>query len=132
MPNNRPGPLTNSDGLLRASASQGPSTENIDFENISGRGLILYLNITAETGTATLNVKVQRKDPVSGTYFDIPGASFAAKTATGSDMLCIYPGAVAVANQVVNQIVGRNLRVVAVESGGGSTFTWSLGVGYAL
>jgi len=94
-------------------------------------GVKLYLEIDTVTGTSpTLDVKVQTKDPVSGEYHDLTGATFAQKTAAGRDELVIYPGKDEVANRAVNDALPRTWKVVATI-GGTDTPTFTFGVGYA-
>lgn len=114
-------------GKLLGSYVQAPSTSNQDFElPQDAKGFIAILSITAETGTATLDVKFQYRDPFTGKCVDIPGASFAQKSATGDSQLSVYPGLTASANVAVTQAVPRYLRCVAVEAGGSSDFTYNL------
>lgn len=107
--------------------TQEPSTENIDFDLPDGaKGAIFILDITAETGTATLDVKIQYKDEVSGKHVDVPGASFAQKTGVGTSQLSVYPGLTASANVAVTQALTKNLRAVCVEAGADSDMTYTL------
>lgn len=102
-----------------------------DQTNYDARGVTIYLNITAASGTSpTLDVKLQIKDPVSGTYIDIPGAAFAQKTGTGSDSLTIYPGISETANRKASMVLPRTWRAVATIGGTTPSFTFSLGAHY--
>lgn len=93
------------------------------------RGIRLYLDITAETGTATLDVKLQGRDSAgSGDWFDVPGATFAQKSATGSDDLVIYPGIAETANESVSDVLPSWWRVVGtVGASTADTLTFSVG-----
>lgn len=109
------------------SGTQGPSTANKNFDlPDDAKGAIFVLDITAETGTATLDVKIQFYDEVSGKYIDVPGASFAQRSATGTNQLSVYPGLTASANVAVSQCLTKTLRAVMVEAGGGSDMTFTL------
>lgn len=91
------------------------------------KGGIFTLDITAVSGTTpSMTVKLQHLDQVSGQYVDIPGASFAAKTATGTDTLQVYPGIVATANRSVPLVLGDAVRAVATISGTTPSFTMTL------
>lgn len=109
------------------SGTQGPGTANSDFDlPDDAKGAIFVLDITAETGTATLDVKIQFKDELSGKYVDVPGASFAQKSATGVSQLSVFPGLTASANVAVNQALTKTLRAVRVEAGAASDMTYTL------
>ena len=83
----------NSEATLFASAARTSTTNGTDQTNRYARGVRLLLDITVASGTSpTLVVKVQSKDPVSGNYFDLPGAAFAQKTTTASDGKTTSPG----------------------------------------
>ena len=107
-------------------------TANSDtIENVGWRGVVLFLNITAEDGAITLTPKVQVLDPVSGAWVDLAGAVFAAQTATTAApvMLTIYPGIAETANVSVSDVLPRNWRVVATMSGT-TSMTFSIGACY--
>ena len=59
------------------------------------RGVRVYISNTAETGTSTLDAKLQYKNPQSLAWTDIPGASFVqfADGATGERFIEMYVGA---------------------------------------
>lgn len=110
-----------------AARTVATADESAEFTNSNWRGMRLFLNITVEVGTSTLDVKVQCKDTTSGTWFDLPGASLDQKSAiTGDDILTIYPGIAETANESVSDALGRTYRVVAAV--GGTGFTFSVGV----
>lgn len=106
--------------------------------NHTGRGGICYLDITAEGGTATLDVKLQGLDHISGDWFDLgnnvlgTGAyAFAQASAvtTGPTVLTVYPGLTASANAVCTGILPVTFRAYATVGGSSTpTFTFSLGV----
>ena len=113
------------------SAARTATANSSDFENISARGIWLALNITAASGTTpTLDIKVQRKDPLSDTYYDVVGGAFAQKTGMGSDDLIIYPGITAAANRAVSSAIASRWRVVATIGGTTPSFTFSVSGGY--
>lgn len=109
------------------SGTQSPGTENSNFDLADdAKGAIFVLDITAEVGTATLDVKIQFYDEASGKYVDVPGASFAQRSATGTNVLSVYPGLTASANVAVTQVLTKTLRAVRTEAGGGSSMTYTL------
>ena len=95
------------------------------------RGIRLTLDVTAVSGTTpTLDVKIQRLDPLSGKYVDLPSGAFSQKTGTGTDDLIIYPGISETANRSVSDCLGRLWRAVATIGGTTPSFTFSLGATY--
>lgn len=118
--------MTNQHKVVIAPATVISASANYDIDIPYGRGIRVILATTAEAGTSTLDVKVQTFSGSSGTYIDIPGASIAQMTATGTSVLTIYPGITASANVAVSAPIARKLRIVVTL--GGTSFTGSLGV----
>lgn len=103
------------------------NSDDFAFDGIDYAGVLVYLNISAASGTTpTLVVKLQAKDPVSGSYTDIPGAAFASKNTTGADTLTVHPAATASANRVVSHTVPRIMRAVATIGGTTPSFTFTV------
>lgn len=97
------------------------------------KGVRIFLDVSLVSGTnPTLNVKVQVKDPVTGTYSDLPAAAFAEKTAINFSELLVYPTGVAdVANAEINDNLGKTWRLVGTIGGTDTpTFTNSIGATY--
>lgn len=110
-----------------ASAARTASVDSIDFMAPERQGALFLLSITAVTGTTpTLDLKVQCKDEISGSYIDLPGGSFAQKTGTGTDSLLIYPGIGETANRMESNVMPMIFRVVATIAGTTPSFTFSL------
>lgn len=119
--------------ILLPSAARGTGTTNVDImiDPKVVKGALFLLNITAVSGTPTLDIKLQWQDPiVAATYQDIPSASFAQKTTTGQDALLIYPGTVETANKRVSQSLGGSYRLVATVAGTTPSFTFTVSVVY--
>ena len=102
--------------------------------NANGSGVLLFVNVTAATGTTpTLVVRVQVQDPVSTNWVDLPGASTASITAaTGTTpvLLAIAPDLNEVANSKVNFALPRTYRLAWVIGGTTPSFTFSVGAQY--
>jgi hypothetical protein len=114
--------MASRDITLLPSAARVAGTYNSDDQTTSfARGVILYLDITAITGT--LDVKIQVKDTVSNTYIDLAGASFAQKSAVFHGMLSVYPGNTVSANVSISAHLSKVWRVVAVIGTGPVTFS---------
>jgi hypothetical protein len=100
-----------------------------DMRNYAHRGVKLYIATGAfGVSESTMTVVIQGKDPVSGAYYTIlTSASLVASKDVGSaagNLLTVYPGLVAVTNQVVNDILPATWRVAWNASNwgtGGST-----------
>lgn len=82
----------NNDLTLLASATRTVTTNSADQTNFNARGLIYFLNITANASAAGIRIYVQGKDPVSGNYFYMH-ADPTAVTTTGVFGYSCYPGA---------------------------------------
>jgi hypothetical protein len=122
----------NQQGTLLASAARTATAAGADQTNYDGRGVVVFLNVTAASGSGGLQVVVEGKDPVSGTYQQI-NATPTAVTATGFRSYVVYPGAASGpqgdVTQTTQQVLSRTWRVRVVH-GDGSSYTYS--VGYAL
>lgn len=109
-----------------------PTFNSKEFEIPKGsKGAKFFLNISAVSGTTpTCVVKIQEKDPISGSWVDVNGAAFASKTAVNADTLEIYPGVTAVANRRVSGVLGKTVRAVATIGGTTPSFNLSLAAVY--
>lgn len=117
----------NHEFTLFASAARTASANSTDLENRAAKGIHIVLDVTAASGTTpTLDVKIQRKCPLSDKYVDVPGAAFSQKTATGTDDLVIYPGITAAANRAVSNVISSRFRAVATIAGTTPSFTFTL------
>ena len=117
------------DVTIRASSAMTATTNGADFTNLRHRGIVFYLNITANAGTSeTLDIKLQGKCPVSAVYHDITGAALAQQTGTASLTLTVYPGIAETANRAVNDVLPGTYRLVYTVGGSaGQSFTFSVG-----
>lgn len=117
-----------------ASGAINATGNSADMTNENARGALVIVDISAVSGTSpTLTVKLQAKDPISGHYADIPGATTTALNATGTTLLVVYPGAAVTANSSVSQPLPRTWRVAYTLGGSASpTVTASVSVQYVL
>jgi len=103
------------------------TTNSWDQENLTWRGVHLFLRISEVSGTTpTLDIKIQAKDTPLGTYYDLSGASFTQKTSAVSDDLLVYPGVSETANRKVSGVLPVYWRVVATIGGTSPSFTFTL------
>ena len=114
-----------------ASAARTASVNSDDQTNYGARGVRLTLDVTARQLPATITVKVQAKDSVSGQYLDMTDCAFATANSISTDELIIYPGLTAAANVVVSDVLPRTWRAVATY-GGSNAITFSLAAAYIL
>lgn len=122
------------ESTLLSSAARTSSTNSTDQVNNISKSICLFLNVTAQPGGGeTLSLKIQGKDPVSGSYIDIADAGVLFTAATGLKMLVVTPGVLAadfVAGAVgKSALVPRTWRAVVTHSAAGS---WTYSVGQAL
>ena len=113
---------------LFASSARTATVNGSAVDTKGAKGIHLTLDITAVTGTSpTAAVKIQRRDPVSGNYVDLPGGAFASQTGTGTSGLTIYPGIAETADVSVSDVLSEEIRAVFTIGGTDTpTFTFSL------
>jgi hypothetical protein len=87
--------------------------------NLKWRGVRLFLVISAAQGTSpTFDLKLQSKDPNSGAWIDLTGASFAQQVSTQAGLdFTVYPGITVVANRSIANLLSRIWRA-SVAIGG--------------
>lgn len=94
-----------------------------DQQNLQHRGGHFIIDVTTIAATPSVVFKVQGKVPGTSTYYDILVS--AAITATGTTVLKVHPGFLAVANTVANDILPRTWRVIATH-GDTDSITYSV------
>jgi hypothetical protein len=102
--------------------------------NYNASGANILFNIGTVSGTTpTLVFKLQGSSDGGTTFYDIPGASTASITATGTALLSVYPGVTVAANAAVSFPLPRTWRVVWTIGGTTPSFTiTNIQVGYIL
>jgi hypothetical protein len=109
-----------------ASAVRDANENSPDLQNLNCRGVAVAVDITAESGTHAVVVKIQGKDEVSGKYYDI--LTSASLDATGTTVLRVYPGIAAASNVSASDILPRVWRVTLTHTkNASSTMTMSVG-----
>lgn len=110
------------------SASRTATATSGEFQSPWYTGIILNINCSARSGTSpTLDVKIQGKDPESGTWYDVPNAAATQITATGHTSFRLGPGLAATAGVSANTFLPYSWRVVATVGGTSPNFTYSVG-----
>jgi len=122
----------NTELTVLASAARTASINSNDQINYNARGVMVWFNITVVPGVDTVQLLIQIKDPVSGTYSTI--LTDTAQSAIGTRVAAIYP-AIAAAAEDVNIVRGyplpRTWRVRIVHSAA-TSFTYSVGAALIL
>jgi hypothetical protein len=115
------------DVILLPSAARTAQASTADFINPGSRGIYVWLNVTAASGTGGLQVKVQAKDPASGAYSSLH-ASPTAIIATGQNIYVLYPSGTVITGTSTsyNAVLPRTWRVTVLV-GDASSYTYSVG-----
>lgn len=99
--------------VLSRAAATYPSQE---YANHKFPGLRMIVDVNNVGAAGTLDVKLQTKDPITGTWYDLPETAMTQITAAGQAIFQLYPGleedAVA-GNTAVSSILPSNFRIVA-------------------
>jgi len=128
----------NTEVTVLASATRTASGNSADQTNYKAKGVILFIDITAVSGTfATgegLKIIVIGKDPISGEGVWL--AATVAFTSTGTRILLVYPGATDVQGigaVYVNDIPLPRVWYVRYSiTGTNPSFTFSVGASYVV
>lgn len=121
----------NTQGTLLASAERTAAVQSANVTNYNANAAILFLDVTAASGTGGLSIYFDAKDSVTGKYFRLNAAP-SAIIATGSFAFMLAPG-VSGKGADVSQITGGVISPVwrvRVNVGDASAYTYS--IGYAL
>jgi hypothetical protein len=109
---------------ILASAARTTAINSADFINYNAKGAHIIIDVSALIAGAELTPTIQGKDPVSGNYYDLlVGLPI---TATGTNIIKIYPGIAAVVNAAASDILPRTWRVSLAVANANSV-TYSVG-----
>jgi hypothetical protein len=117
----------NHEATVLASTARTASVNSSDLTNYNAAGVTLTIDVTAVTDTPSITVAIKYKDTLSGKYVTL--LESVAITATGTYTLRVYPGCVAVANQVANAPLPRVWRV-EVTNANADSITYSISANY--
>lgn len=109
-----------------ASAARTTTQTSADQTNYNHRGIKITIDVTVGSGLS-LVVTLDNKDSVSGKFVNV--ITGAAITGISTVVYTVFPGATAVTNLTVNDIIARLFRIV-VTAGNATSATYS--VGYSL
>lgn len=122
----------NRNGIIFESSSRSESADpaglgagiyvSEDMHNFGARGVDIFVNTTSTTA-GTVTVKLQKKDPNSGTWFDIAGATTTTIADPADEYFTVYPGIAETANVSVSDHLGLIWRVHATVATAAVTFS---------
>jgi hypothetical protein len=92
-----------------ASAAYTATQTSATFNNLSALGMVLIIDATAETGTASVVFKIQGVDLVSGKAWEILSSG------TGTTILRVHPSLTGSANTIAKDVIPRDWNVVATH-----------------
>lgn len=113
----------NTQGTLLASGARTAETPSPNVVNYNGRGAVVFVSITAASGTGGLQVVFQGQNPTTGEYHDLHAAP-AALTGIGRFTYALYPGSTG-GTSGWGSVLPRNFRV-RVGHGDATSYTYSL------
>lgn len=106
----------NNPATLLSSSARTATTSSADQTNYNGRGVLIVVNVTAESGTTTLTLTVEGKDSISSNYYSlITGVvvyNAGTDTPTTTRGVLIYPGVLnadAIGAGATNLIAAKSL-----------------------
>lgn len=120
----------NKEDTLLASAVRTATTNSPDQVNYNAKGVMIFFSVTAVPGGDTVQLRLQVKDPISGSY--VTSLTGNAKDAIALYAYMLYPGLIdtgAVYDVEQPAALARTWRVQVVHSAG-TNFTYSVAYSY--
>lgn len=110
-----------------ASAVRSATVTSADLTNLNNSGAMFFLNVSSVpgSGSTTVALIIQGKDPVSGGYVSLFTSG---QVSTGTTAVMFHPGISASANGVA-AILPRTFRVLAAVSAGATSKDVTFAVG---
>jgi hypothetical protein len=119
----------NEQSALIASAARTATNNSAEQTNYGNRGVKVFIDVTAVTGSPSVTFSIQEKDSVGGDYRAILTSAAQTAAITAPVVLTVYPGCAAVANTVANEPLSRTWRVAAAH-GNADSITYSVSYCY--
>ena len=116
-------------GLVLDSQARTTNTASEVINNTEWKGVTLFVNVTAASGTGGLVIDFRFHDPITGTSKLVAGGGQAI-TATGTYVYQLYPGVSTGANAGIYATASLALMAqwsVTVTHLDGSSYTYSIG-----
>lgn len=109
----------NFDQTVRASGTASATVTSADITNYNFSGAVFFLDITSvpASGSATVSLSIQGKDPTSGKYTTL---FTSAQVSAGTTAVMLHPGISASANGM-SLILPRTFRVQSNVSAGATS-----------
>jgi hypothetical protein len=125
----------NVNAVVETSAARTATGTGTTQTNFNARGALIWVNVTAVTGTTpTMTVRVQWSPDGGTTWLDLDttNAQTASITATGASVLRVYPGIATTANASLNMVLPRTWRLAWTIGGTTPSFTFAAQASYIL
>ena len=126
QPTSRYGAVT----ALVTSAARTSTNQSAGVSNTTGAiGVIVYMRITAASGTGGVRFEMQAQDPIGGSVWDNWPGGISNTTATGNYVLVVYPAALTVGSTMVKSaqaMVLPNTWRLNVIHGDASSYTYAI------
>jgi len=119
----------NIEQTIRASGTASATVTSADITNFNATGAIFFVDITSVpgSGSATVSLTIQAKDPASGNYTNM--VAFGALSA-GTTSMFMYPGATS-GSFAANLALPRTFRALSRVSAGATSKDVVFSVGMA-
>lgn len=142
--NSTGGAMENTGAIIAASAARTANFDSTDLFNRGHNGIHVFLDVTVATSSAGLTVRIEAKDPASGSsgYFDMLGAATITSATVAKYSYQLYPTGNAPSTGAVGDITRTvpfaltdtyRIRVTTGSSDGvGSTRSWTYSIGRSL
>ncbi len=123
----------NQQGTLLTSATRNATTASADQINYNARGVLLFLDVSAASGTGGVRAIIDVKDPVSGNYKGPLNTTPTFRTAVGTYVYLFYPGSASAGGlEQNNQVVLPRLWRATVQHSDATNYSYSLAYCYVL
>jgi len=109
------------------SAARTATNSTADFQNAAHPGAHFILDVTAVSGSASITLSVEGKDPVSGKYYTILTSGNI--VAVNTYVFKIMPGITTATNQAAADFIPSEFRVTMTHATGDS-ITYSIGANF--
>jgi hypothetical protein len=121
----------NQQGTLLASAARTATVSSSDQTNYNVRGVKVFIDVTAVTGTPSITVAIEEKDSIGGDYKAILTSAAITGILTTPTILTVYPGVTVAANVALSEPLSRTWRVTVTHANADS-ITYSVSYCYIL
>lgn len=102
--------------ILSSAARTATTSSGSYFNEYGYRGVRVYIDVTADPAAASVTFSIDIQDPISKDWKAFLSSAAITAVTTGPTLLEVYPGEVAVANEVLNRHIGKLFRVTATAA----------------